>query len=71
LRDSNAALILANDNWQDDPNQASQISASGLAPSNPLEAAISASLFPGSYTVIVAGNSGGTGTGLVEIYNIP
>jgi len=71
LRDSNAALLLANDNWQDDPNQAAQISASGLAPSNPLEAAISINLLPGSYTVIVAGNSGGTGTGLVEIYNIP
>ena len=41
LRDSNGALILANDNWQDDPNQAAQITASGLAPTNPLESAIS------------------------------
>ena len=71
LRDSDGALILANDNWQDDPNQAAQIQGSGLAPTNPLESAIFAGLFPGSYTVIVAGANGGTGIGLVEIYNIP
>jgi hypothetical protein len=71
LRDSNGALILANDNWQDDPNQASQIAAGGLAPSNPLESAIATSLLPGPYTAIVAGKNGGTGIGLVEIYNIP
>jgi hypothetical protein len=71
LRDSNGALLLSNDNWQDDPNQAAQIIASGLAPGNPLESAISTSLEPGAYTAIVAGKNGGTGTGLVEIYNIP
>ena len=71
LRDSNGALILANDNWQDDPNQASQITASGLAPSNPLESAIATSLLPGPHTAIVAGKNGGTGIGLVELYNIP
>jgi glucose/arabinose dehydrogenase len=71
LRDSNGALLLADDNWQDDPNQAAQITASGIAPSNPLESTISISLLPGAYTAIVAGKNGGTGIGLVEIYNIP
>ena len=71
LRDNNGTLILANDNWQDDPDQAAQIQASGIPPTNPLESAIFASLFPGSYTAIVAGENGGTGIGLVEIYNIP
>lgn len=71
LRDSNGALLLANDNWQSDPNQAAQITASGLAPGNPLESAIATSLLPGSYTAIVAGNNGGTGIGLAEIYHIP
>ena len=71
LRDSNGTLLQANDNWQDDANQAAQISASGLAPTDPLESAIAASLLPGAYTAIVAGKSGGTGIGLVEIYNIP
>jgi glucose/arabinose dehydrogenase len=71
LRDSNGALLLANDNWQDDPNQAAQITASGLAPNNPLESAISTSLLPGAYTAIVVGKNGAAGIGLVEIYNIP
>ncbi|HEX7515806.1 MAG TPA: PQQ-dependent sugar dehydrogenase [Chthoniobacterales bacterium] len=71
LRDSNGALLLTDDNWQDDPNQAALIAASGIAPSNPLESAISISLLPGAYTAIVAGKNGGTGIGLVEIYNIP
>ena len=36
-----------------------------------LESAISTSLLPGSYTAIVAGKGGGTGIGLVEVYNVP
>ena len=71
LRNSNGALLVANDNWQDDLSQAAQITASGLAPTNPLESAISTSLLPGAYTAIVAGRNGGTGIGLVEIYHIP
>jgi glucose/arabinose dehydrogenase len=71
LRDSDGTLILANDNWQDDPDQAALIQGSGIPPTNPLESAIFAGLFPGSYTAIVAGANGGTGIGLVEIYNIP
>ncbi|HEV2841701.1 MAG TPA: PQQ-dependent sugar dehydrogenase [Chthoniobacterales bacterium] len=71
LRDSDGALILANDDWEDDPNQAALIRDSGIPPTNSLESAILISLFPGPYTVIVAGANGGTGIGLVEIYNIP
>jgi hypothetical protein len=71
LRDSNGGLLLFDDNWQDDPNQAAQITASGLAPSNSLESAIAATLLPGQYTAIVSGKNGGTGIGLVEFYFIP
>ena len=71
LRDSNAALIIANDNWQEDATQSAQISATGLAPSNPVESAIATSLVPGSYTAIVAGKNGGVGIGVVEVYNLP
>jgi glucose/arabinose dehydrogenase len=71
LRDSNGALLQLNDNWQEDTNQAAQISASGVAPTNTLESAIAISLLPGAYTAIVAGKGGGVGVGLVEIYNIP
>jgi hypothetical protein len=28
------------------------------------------SLLPGAFTAILAGNNGGTGIGLVEIYNV-
>ncbi len=63
LRNSDGGLIMSNDNWQDDPAQAAQITASGLAPANSLESAIAASLPPASYTAIVAGKNGGTGTG--------
>lgn len=71
LRDNNGALVISNDNWQDNADQAAQISATGLAPGNAQESAIATSLLPGTYTAIVAGKSGGTGVGLVEVYNLP
>jgi glucose/arabinose dehydrogenase len=71
LRDGNGALLMANDNWQDDPSQAAQVTAAGVPPTNALESAIAISLLPGPYTAIVAGKNGGTGIGLVEVYNIP
>ncbi len=71
LRDGNGALLMANDNWQDDPSQAAQVTAAGVPPVNVLESAIATSLLPGPYTAIVAGKNGGTGIGLVEVYNIP
>jgi hypothetical protein len=70
LRDGDGTLIKSDDNWQDDSAQASLITASGLAPDNNLEAALEVSLPSGSYTVILAGNSG-TGVGIIEIYNKP
>jgi glucose/arabinose dehydrogenase len=71
LHDGNGALLQSNDNWQDDPNQAAQISAAHLAPSNPLESAIWASLTPGNYTAIVKGKNNGVGVGLIEVYSLP
>jgi glucose/arabinose dehydrogenase len=71
LRDGNGGLIRFDDNWQDDQNQAAQITASGLAPSNPLESAIAADLAPGNYTAIVGGKNNGTGIGVVEVYTNP
>ncbi|HEX8489988.1 MAG TPA: hypothetical protein VF626_03125, partial [Chthoniobacterales bacterium] len=71
LRDNNGALIVGNDNWQENSSQAAQVSASGLAPGNAQESAIPISLLPGMYTAIVAGKGGGTGVGLVEVYNLP
>jgi hypothetical protein len=70
LRDSNGALIRANDNWMADPAQAALIMAAGLAPANALESAIAETLPPGQYTALLAGVNDGTGIGLVEIYNV-
>jgi hypothetical protein len=70
LRDSNGTLVRGNDNWQEDADQAAQITGNGLAPENPAESAIFARLAPGDYTAIVAGKGGGIGIGLVEVYNL-
>lgn len=70
LRTANGTVIIQNDNWQDDAAQAAQLTALGLAPQDPNESGIVATLEPGaSYTAILAGRNGGTGIGLVEIYD--
>ena len=69
LRDSQGALIASDDNWMDDPNQATILSESGLAPTNNLESAIATTLMPGVYTVLLSGVNNGAGIGLVEVYD--
>jgi hypothetical protein len=69
LRDGNGALLVANNDWQDDPLQASELIAAGLAPTNDLESGIATTLPPGPYTALLAGLNNGTGVGLVEIYD--
>ena len=70
LRDGNGMLLIANDNWQDDSASAAQLTAHGLAPQNPLESGIFASLPSGAFTAILAGTNSGTGIGLIEIYDV-
>ena len=41
-----------------------------FAPEEAAESGIYESLPPGAFTAILAGNGGGTGIGLVEIYNV-
>ena len=62
LRASDGSRILANDNWRD--TQEAEIEATGIPPQNDLEAAIVATLSPGSYTAILRGKGQGTGVGL-------
>ena len=68
LHDVNGTLLATNDNWQD--TQQAEIEAVGLAPSNDVEAALIMTLPPGAYTAIESGKDGGTGVGLVEVYNL-
>lgn len=63
-----SGVLFTNDNWQD--TQEPEIEATGIAPTNPAEAAIAATLAPGNYTAILEGKNGGTGTGLVEVYDL-
>jgi hypothetical protein len=70
LHDINGATLAANDNWQDDPASAGQLSANNLALSDPNEAGIFTSMPPGQFTAILAGKNGGAGIALVEIYNL-
>ena len=69
LRDGDGALLVANNDWQSDPLQASQLTSADLAPPNNLESGIVINLPPGRYTALLAGRNGGTGIGLVEVYD--
>jgi hypothetical protein len=68
LRDPNGVLVASNDNWTD--TQKSELEASGLAPTEPQEAAIYQPLFPGVYTATVLGKNSSIGVALVEVYRL-
>jgi len=70
LRDGDGALLASNNDWQDDPNQAAELTTAGLGLTNPLESGIAATLPPGPFTVLLAGLNDGTGVGLVEVYDL-
>jgi hypothetical protein len=71
-------LIARNDDWQTTllggnitSDQVAEIQKSQLAPTNPAEAAIIATLQPGSYTAVVRGVNDTAGNALVEVYALP
>jgi WD40 repeat protein len=66
---SSGELLATNDNWMDAATR-QQIIDSGLAPTNDLESALWGVINPGAYTVILSGKNGGTGVGLVEVYDL-
>lgn len=68
LHDATGNTIAVNDDWR--ATQQSEIQQTGLAPTDDREAALVASLAPGNYTAILRGANGGTGIGLVEIYDL-
>jgi uncharacterized delta-60 repeat protein len=68
-----STTLATNDNWKTKPNGTSQqaeIEATTIPPTNNLESAILATLNPGAYTAILAGKNGGTGIGVVEVYDL-
>jgi hypothetical protein len=69
IYDNNGTVIATNDNWQDDKSRL-DIQSNGLAPTNDSEAATALFLPAGSYTAIESGANGGTGIGLIEVYDL-
>ena len=68
-----STTIATNDNWKTKPDGTSQqaeIEATTIPPTNDFESTIVAILRPGPYTAILAGKNGGTGVGLVEVYDL-
>jgi hypothetical protein len=68
LRDGNGALLVANDNWQD--QQRAAIEQTGIPPGDPSESAILADLPSGAYTAVVGGKTGVNGVALIEVYDL-
>ena len=69
LYNSSGELIASNDNWQDAPNR-QEIIDSTVAPPNDLESAVLQDVELGPHTAVVSGAGGGTGVGLVEVYDV-
>ena len=69
LRDVSGRELDANDDWMDTPRRQELVSF-GLAPTDPSESAIVATLSPGAYTAIMQGVGGATGIGLVELFDV-
>ncbi len=62
-------VIASSDDWQTNGN-ASEITASGLAPTHSKEASLQVALEPGAYTAIVSSADGFQGIALVEAFGI-
>jgi uncharacterized delta-60 repeat protein len=71
LRDQNGAIVVENDDWKirsDGSSQQAELEATGLQPTNDLEAAFLITLPPGQYTAQVRGKPETTGIGVVQVY---
>lgn len=66
---SGQTVIASNDNWSSNDNVFA-IVLTGNAPTNVLESAVLKTLNPGAYTAIVSGVGGGTGVGIVEVFEV-
>ena len=60
--------IAVNDNWRD--TQQPEVETSSIPPNDERESAIVATLVPAAYTASLADANGGSGVGLVEVYDL-
>jgi hypothetical protein len=77
LHDANGTLA-GNDDWQTTQlggiitsDQSGAIQNTGLAPTNPAESGIIATLAPGSYTAIAQGVNSEIGVGVIQVFALP
>ena len=68
LKNSNGVTLIGNDDWQQ--GQPTEIQQLGLAPGDPRESALKATLGPGQYTAVVSGKGNASGVALVEVYGL-
>jgi hypothetical protein len=68
LHSANGTTIQSNDDWQQ--TQAEEITQIGLAPTDPRESAMVATLPDGNYTAIVRGKNNTIGVAVVEVYSV-
>ena len=72
LHQGNTTLAV-NDDWKmrsDGTSQQAEVESTTIPPLNDRESAIVMTLNPGSYTAILSGKAGGTGIGVVEVYDL-
>jgi len=70
----NGPTLATNDNWSGDPQVSAISSAVGAFPLSSgasSDAALVITLPPGAYSAQVSGADGGTGVGIVEVYEVP
>jgi len=72
VRASDQAVIATNDDWQTQSTSSNvaAIQGTGFQPNHAKEPALIATLPPGAYTAIVEGVGGGTGAGLVGVFEV-
>ncbi len=64
--------IASNDNWDSATTLTAQQSVGAFAlPANSKDSVLVATVTPGAYTVTITGVGGGTGTALIELYELP
>ena len=68
LYNARGELLTSNDDWKSHHQQ--EIVDTTVPPADDRESAIVAAFEPGNYTAVVRGKTGGTGIGLVEIYDL-
>jgi hypothetical protein len=67
LFNGNNQQFVSNDDWI---TNRTEVEETGLAPVHDLESAIVVTLAPGAYTAVLRGKNNGTGTGVVEVYDL-